>query len=63
MEVAIGGSQTFKDCKVWPGGAAVWDWNVTGTHHGYYVTVNGAPGPRKLSTLLRARPAKSSRSS
>ncbi|MEW5939179.1 MAG: Mth938-like domain-containing protein [Chloroflexota bacterium] len=23
----------FKDCKVWPGGAKTWDWNVTGTRH------------------------------
>lgn len=24
---------TFKDCKVWPGGAKAWDWRLTGTHH------------------------------
>lgn len=24
---------TFKDCKVWPGGAKAWDWNETGTRH------------------------------
>jgi len=24
---------TFKDCKVWPGGAKEWDWRLTGTHH------------------------------
>lgn len=23
----------FKDCKIWPGGAAPWDWTLTGTHH------------------------------
>lgn len=23
----------FKDCKVWPGGAKEWDWQLTGTHH------------------------------
>lgn len=23
----------FKDCKVWPGGAKEWNWNVTGTRH------------------------------
>ncbi len=34
MEVTIGGrTQTFQDCKVWPGGAREWDWNLTGTHH------------------------------
>jgi len=34
MEVAINGQTlTFKDCKVWPEGAAKWDWNMTGTHH------------------------------
>lgn len=24
---------SFKDCKVWPGGAKEWDWNLTGTRH------------------------------
>jgi hypothetical protein len=34
MEVAINGQiLTFKDCKVWPGGAKEWDWRITGTHH------------------------------
>ena len=34
MEVTTGGMMfKFKDCKVWPGGAKAWDWNVTGTHH------------------------------
>jgi hypothetical protein len=34
MEVALGAkTQTFKDCKVWPNGAAAWDWGLTGTHH------------------------------
>lgn len=23
----------FKDCKIWPEGAAEWDWNETGTSH------------------------------
>ena len=34
MEVTTD-SQTdrFKDCKVWPGGAKEWDWNLTGTRH------------------------------
>lgn len=29
----IGGVGTFKDAKLWPGGARGWDWNETGTHH------------------------------
>ena len=34
MEVTIEGkTYLFKDCKVWPGGAVKWDWNITGTHH------------------------------
>jgi hypothetical protein len=34
MEVELGGGRrTFKDCKIWPGGAAEWDWGLTGTHH------------------------------
>lgn len=34
MEVTTNGrTQTFKDCKVWPGGAKKWDWNKTGTRH------------------------------
>lgn len=34
MEVEINGEErTFKDCKVWPGGAVEWDWRLTGTHH------------------------------
>lgn len=24
---------TFRDAKLWPGGARAWDWNETGTHH------------------------------
>ena len=24
---------TFKDCKLWPGGARSWDWGETGTEH------------------------------
>uniref|UniRef100_A0A8C5M193 Uncharacterized protein n=1 Tax=Leptobrachium leishanense TaxID=445787 RepID=A0A8C5M193_9ANUR len=27
------GSQTYKDCKVWPGGSRTWDWRETGTNH------------------------------
>jgi hypothetical protein len=34
MEVTVNGkTYKFKDCKVWPGGARAWDWNLTGTHH------------------------------
>jgi hypothetical protein len=34
MEVTINNAtHKFKDCKVWPGGAKVWDWGITGTHH------------------------------
>ena len=34
MEVTIDGQAlTFKDCKVWPGGATAWDWRLTGTRH------------------------------
>ena len=34
MEVTSNGqTQRFKDCKVWPGGAKAWDWNLTGTRH------------------------------
>jgi len=34
MEVTTDGETfKFKDCKVWPGGAKGWDWNLTGTHH------------------------------
>ena len=34
MEVSLGGQTLhFKDCKVWPGGAAGWDWKETGTEH------------------------------
>jgi len=27
------GPVTFKDCKIWPGGAVAWDWQDTGTEH------------------------------
>ena len=34
MEVTTGAEvRHFKDCKVWPGGAAAWNWNETGTQH------------------------------
>ncbi len=34
MEVQINvTTHTFKDCKVWPGGAKAWDWRLTGTQH------------------------------
>lgn len=28
-----GHETTFKDAKLWPGGARTWDWNETGTSH------------------------------
>jgi hypothetical protein len=28
-----GGAQSFKDAKLYPGGARAWDWNETGTSH------------------------------
>ncbi len=34
IEVSVAGQTlTFKDCKIWPGGAIEWDWTLTGTHH------------------------------
>lgn len=34
MTVSINGeTHTFKDCKVWPGGARAWNWQETGTRH------------------------------
>jgi hypothetical protein len=34
IEVTIGSrTLTFRDCKVWPGGATGWDWRITNTHH------------------------------
>ena len=32
-EVQVEGEGTFKDVKLWPGGARAWDWNETGTRH------------------------------
>ncbi len=29
----IEGARTFKDAKLYPGGAREWDWRETGTHH------------------------------
>lgn len=26
-------TESFKDVKIWPGGAREWDWNETGTRH------------------------------
>ncbi|MEM7221533.1 MAG: MTH938/NDUFAF3 family protein [Pseudomonadota bacterium] len=31
--IEIDGHPTFKDAKIWPGGARAWDWRETGTHH------------------------------
>jgi hypothetical protein len=47
MEVLADGQiYSFKDCKVWPGGAKAWDWNITGTRH--------QPGtqPRDIEEIL-----------
>jgi hypothetical protein len=34
MEISVNGeTKRFKDCKVWPEGAADWDWRITGTDH------------------------------
>lgn len=34
IEVSVDGQTlSFKDCKIWPGGATEWDWTLTGTHH------------------------------
>ncbi|MFW6096573.1 MAG: Mth938-like domain-containing protein [Chloroflexota bacterium] len=34
IEVSVDGQTlSFKDCKIWPGGAIEWDWTLTGTHH------------------------------
>lgn len=29
----VQGHGTFKDARLYPGGARAWDWNETGTHH------------------------------
>ena len=33
LEVENGTPQTFKDAKLYPGGARAWDWTETGTSH------------------------------
>ena len=34
MEITVGKQpHTFKDCKIWPGGAREWNWSETGTTH------------------------------
>jgi hypothetical protein len=32
-ELQTADGHTFKDVKLWPGGAREWDWNEYGTHH------------------------------
>lgn len=32
-ELVLAGGRTFKDAKLWPGGAREWDWSETGTRH------------------------------
>lgn len=46
----VAGHGTFKDVKLWPGGARAWDWAETGTHH--------SPGiqPADVEELLEAGP-------
>lgn len=45
--IEIDGTQTFKDVKLFPGGARAWDWRETGTQH--------APGiqPADVEELLQ----------
>lgn len=31
--IEIAGHGSFKDAKLWPGGARAWDWDETGTRH------------------------------
>lgn len=31
--IEVASDQTFKDVKLYPGGAREWDWTETGTHH------------------------------
>ena len=31
--ITVSGHGTFKDVKLWPGGARAWDWGETGTRH------------------------------
>jgi len=33
-KVTLEDGRTFKDVKLWPGGAREWDWGETGTSHG-----------------------------
>jgi hypothetical protein len=42
--IRIDGHGTFKDAKLYPGGARAWDWNETGTRH--------KPGVHELERLL-----------
>jgi hypothetical protein len=32
-QLEVDGQQTFRDAKLFPGGAREWDWRETGTHH------------------------------
>lgn len=32
-EIEVEGHGSFRDAKLWPGGARGWDWNETGTRH------------------------------
>jgi len=34
IELKVNGDTvSFRDCKIWPGGAREWDWDETGTSH------------------------------
>jgi hypothetical protein len=48
LEVA--GLPTFKDAKLFPGGAVAWDWNQTGTRHSPGIQVSD------LQDLLHTHP-------
>lgn len=32
-EIEVGGQQTYRDAKLWPGGSREWNWNEAGTEH------------------------------
>jgi ankyrin repeat protein len=42
--------RVFKDARLYPGGAAAWDWAVTGTHHPTGDPARGYRGPAGLAT-------------
>lgn len=36
---ADGEKRSYRDAKIWPGGAREWDWNETGTDHGIGIQI------------------------